>query len=849
MEIQFDKEQSFSLALNDVELNSPLHEDILYLIENLLPGDQTWIDGYWLKKWVVDSQDIMTIVPWSKYIPKEIYQNFILPFRVNNEVIDYERKELFAKLWPRIAGLNIEETVLSINIYCYENVRYTATDIRTLGPTALLKRGLGRCGEQSVLLVSLLRSVGIPARQCYVSRWSHTESNHAWVEVWAGNGWHYLGACEPEPMLDTGWFRENAARAILVQTRVGNRNYSLESVLARENTHSIVNITQNYAPTVCLQIQVCFQEKWIEGAQAQISVFNGGEFFPLHKFCTAEDGLSETFSIGLGDILLEVFWKGFCYWEIHHIQKNEQNYIRIDCELQKDLERERYFYFCPIEAVSLPELSNNLTSEKETQHKMQMKAGEIAYQAKIASFQTKIFAQKVLENSQLWGCFYQLDIEPSELYNYFHSAGCGAKKLYQAFEQLFPRFGMDLWLLLQSISEKERTFVSVFDLEDFLERAVIYKENYQNNIKIWQEYVLAPQVDFEPVCAHRRKIYNQLSCYSTELFNCQPSIKEILTWLEDHIIQENEHSFFYYRSSLPPIQSFSLKKLDKISYKILQIAVLRIFGYAARFNQSILAIEWLENGQWQNEFFSEQREKNYARLTLKNLEKFPQNTQISIGMRSAQKAIENLAYQTLYCGEVHAQESQHGETQSLANILSGPLPCGFYRLCLGLRDEKGNVRGWVNHFTLEEQQQKDIEIPVLALNSALQIYGNLNAKFLQNTETELQIYVAKDRINEPFYHLIHDMSHNEFCRQANVLFVEQDDDELDLYLRNFLDKKQIYFIAKNQATEIESAVSNWSIGSFPKILLLKGPNIVFFHCGYSRNIISQLANNIAQFLK
>ena len=60
----------------------------------------------------------------------------------------------------------------------------------------------GRCGEESTLAVSAMRSVGIPARQCYVPRWAHCDDNHAWVEVWADGDWHYLGACEPEPVLD-----------------------------------------------------------------------------------------------------------------------------------------------------------------------------------------------------------------------------------------------------------------------------------------------------------------------------------------------------------------------------------------------------------------------------------------------------------------------------------------------------------------------------------------------------------------------------------------------------------------------------------------------------------------------
>jgi len=47
-----------------------------------------------------------------------------------------------------------------------------------------------------------MRAVGIPARQVYTPRWAHTDDNHAWIEVWTGDRWHFMGACEPEAVLD-----------------------------------------------------------------------------------------------------------------------------------------------------------------------------------------------------------------------------------------------------------------------------------------------------------------------------------------------------------------------------------------------------------------------------------------------------------------------------------------------------------------------------------------------------------------------------------------------------------------------------------------------------------------------
>lgn len=74
------------------------------------------------------------------------------------------------------------EAALEVNHWCHEKVAYRPSDSRTSSPLATVLSGYGRCGEESTFTVTALRSVGIPARQCYTPRWAHTDDNHAWVE-------------------------------------------------------------------------------------------------------------------------------------------------------------------------------------------------------------------------------------------------------------------------------------------------------------------------------------------------------------------------------------------------------------------------------------------------------------------------------------------------------------------------------------------------------------------------------------------------------------------------------------------------------------------------------------------
>ena len=114
----------------------------------------------------------------------------------------------------------MKDAILEVNHWCHEKVTYRPTDGRTSSPLASVCTAYGRCGEESTFLVAALRSVGIPARQVYTPRWAHTDDNHAWVEAWADGKWYFLGACEPEPILNLGWFNESASRGMLMHTKV-----------------------------------------------------------------------------------------------------------------------------------------------------------------------------------------------------------------------------------------------------------------------------------------------------------------------------------------------------------------------------------------------------------------------------------------------------------------------------------------------------------------------------------------------------------------------------------------------------------------------------------------------------
>ena len=154
-------------------------------------------------------------MPWGDDVPEREVRHFVLPVRVNNENLDSSRNVFYEELAPRIREMSMYDAVLEVNHWCHEKAVYMPSDSRTSSPLATVKTAYGRCGEESTLLVAALRSVGIPARQVYTPRWAHTDDNHAWVEAWVDGKWCFLGACEPEPVLDLAWFNAPASRGML----------------------------------------------------------------------------------------------------------------------------------------------------------------------------------------------------------------------------------------------------------------------------------------------------------------------------------------------------------------------------------------------------------------------------------------------------------------------------------------------------------------------------------------------------------------------------------------------------------------------------------------------------------
>lgn len=273
-------------------------QDLLVLLHNTLPIS----DLYSVPETVLESYADHAIFlrknsPFCKDIPEEIFLHFVFYPRVNSEPIEDCRPFFYKMLENRVKNKSGTDAALEVNRWCGENMTYESSDDRTESPITAYFSGLGRCGEESTFAVTALRSVGIPARQIYVPWWAHCDDNHAWVEVYVDGDWHFLGACEPEPVLDRGWFLDASSRAPMACYRTFfpcNLNISV----GKRGCAYLYSVIDRYAETSPLTVRT------EPGAMVRLSVVNMSDFRTIATGFANENG-HYTINLGRGTYLAE----------------------------------------------------------------------------------------------------------------------------------------------------------------------------------------------------------------------------------------------------------------------------------------------------------------------------------------------------------------------------------------------------------------------------------------------------------------------------------------------------------------------------------------------------------------
>ncbi|MBR5103435.1 MAG: transglutaminase domain-containing protein [Bacteroidales bacterium] len=656
-------------------------------------------------------------MPWGKSVPEREMRHFVLPVRVNNENLDSARYVFYEELAPRIKGMSMKDAVLEVNHWCHEKAVYMPSDRRTSSPLATIKTAYGRCGEESTLLVAALRSVGIPARQVYTPRWAHTDSNHAWVEAWVDGDWYFLGACEPEPVLNLGWFNAPASRGMLMHTNVFGKYNGPEEIVRETALYTEINVIEHYAPeSAALQVTVVDKAgQPVEGAKVTFKIYNYSEFNSVaYKLTDAEGRTSLT--AGLGDMMIHVSKGGrFGFRKVTYGKESEVT-IALDYEKGSDIAHIDMEVVPPVENAQLPDV----TDEQRAENTRRMEYEDSLRNAYVATFYT---AQTGLEYAKTFEKkhFPDQDQRIADIL----VASRGNHTEITAFLHEADEKGVlvHAYQLLETLAQKDLRDTPKSVLDDHL--------YFDADGSL--DHVVCPRVDTELLRPYREYFKTNIpaSLADTVVNNTALFVK----WCKENLTMHDGISLRYVQ--LDPKRVWETRLADKGSREIFFVAVCRSFNVEAWMDPVTRVVKYkgADGLVYDVDFDAVEQivaPKGKLKLTYNEI-----------------PLLDDPKY------EVHFSISKYvdGEFQlqnydgSWAQLFRQPreMDCGYYMLVSGSRMSGGNVFADIEYFTIEEGETTVKELVMRDIADQIRVIGSFDSemKYMSVTPGDAEARVGK----------------------------------------------------------------------------------------------------------
>lgn len=817
-------------SIFDTQLSTKEREALQFLYAYMPIGDITDYSGEYYKNNIGIAFRAKEEMPWGNGIPEREFNHFVLPLRTNNENLDDFRTTYYEELKSRVQHLSLYDAILEVNRWCHEHANYKGSDSRTSSPMATMKTSWGRCGEESTFLVTALRTVGIPARQVYTPRWAHCDDNHAWVEAYVEGGWHFLGACEPEPVLDLGWFNEPASRALLLHTRVFGRYYGPEEVIERTANHTEINVVDNYGDTAKTTFQVVDTDGTPQAnITVEFKIYNYAEFCTVVTKQTDENG--ETWlTSGLGCMMAYAANNGMFGFQV--FKSGEDPKVTIVLDHKEGLcEHFDFDMIPPVANPKTPEVSEEMRAENNRRCTMEDSIRN-AYIGNCKQNQQQLIAQtgnkslcSLYEKS--WGNYQTL----ADFILYAEGKGQFNKALS----------------LLQNISDKDLRDVSLDVLIDHLD----YTTDQDN--EHFAPYILNPRVSNEMIRPYKQAFSKFFTEKENEAFRANPH--NLVEWVKQNITINNDLNI----RQIPmfPTGVLSARVADSHSRDIFFVAMARSIGIAAQINPVTGKVQYFDETWIPVDFEATQPvasavgflDVQYERTAIADPKYY---THFSIKKFNG-TSFDLLAYD--------AKDPGIDDGMTLSSFdHPTPLEPGYYILTSGTRLSNGTALTHSEFFTIREGETTMVNLILRQPVDAVSTIGNFNAEnrfataesgeeksVLNISGRNFYILGLLDQGSEPTTHAMQDIStfKNDFENCGlQLLFMFNDNDSYSKFkLKNFNELPSNITYGINPSVMMNEIVSNLHLShaNLPIFIIANSNNeVVFVSQGYTIGLGEQL---------
>ena len=686
---------------------TPEEREALTFMYAYMPiGDITDYSGDFYLKNIRSSFQARNEMPWGDSIPEDIFRHFVLPVRINNENLDESRMVFFDELKDRVKGLSLYDAVLEVNHWCHEKVIYTPSDGRTSSPLASVKTAYGRCGEESTFTVAALRSVGIPARQVYTPRWAHTDDNHAWVEAWVNGKWYFLGACEPEPVLNLGWFNGPAYRGMLMHTKVFGKYNGPEDVMERTDGYTEINVIDNYAPSAKAVITVTDANgKPVKDALVEFKIYNYAEFNSVARKKTDADGKC-SLSAGKGDMLVWASKDGkFGYSKVSFGKDGE-----VTIALNKkpgDVETIALDIIPPVDG-SIPA---EVTPEQKEANAKRLLEEDAIRNKYVATFYTEEKAEALAK---------ELGIDPMKTEDFMIGSRGNWMEIEKFLRETPAEKRAQAMALLDVVSAKDLRDTPASVFADHLNNTPAVQSEWFN------EYIMNPRVANEFLTPYK----------SFFAANIEPSLAKqavenpqaLVDWVKNNVSIND--ALNAQRIPIMPMGVWKSRIADKGSRNIFFVAVARSLGIPARIEPVARKIQYFKDNAWVDVDFeaavqttAKQGKVIASYQPIKALQDPKYYSHFTIA-----KVLPNGTLQTLNFERGGNVDMGLGDTWS--GLLKKPLSMdeGNYMLVTGTRMANGSVLAEIEFFNVEADKTTPIQLEMRESKDEIQVIGNFNSE-------------------------------------------------------------------------------------------------------------------------
>lgn len=752
---------------------------------------------------------------WDTSLPDDIFLDYIVFHRVNTESITFNRKLFWDKLEERVSGKSLNDAILEVNYWCAEEATYQASDDRTISAEAVYKNGIGRCGEESVFTVNALRSVGIPARQVYAHRWAHCDDNHAWVEVWINGEWKFLGACEPEEILNRGWFLFASSRAMMVNSRLfGVQNIDGELIENIGNTKAI-NQLERYAKTCCFTIKVV-NEKWqgVQNVKITYELLNYSELVPIASKWTNADG-SCSLITGKGSVFVTVCKGDKCVKRVVHLQDDIAIDINLDDAAFSSQTKEvwqNFDMYAPREAVIY---ESKLSQKQKEDGKKKFDQAVQKRLSKVARFPTK---------------------EDGEFLYFSRGNSKEIKKFLECNEledEVKDR-------LLKQLCQKDFLDIQSNILISHIKNIIKWKKHYPETI--YNQYLLNPRIDIEyltPYCdviqnclefKEFRKKLSEIGSRTSE-FYCY-----LWNWIDQNIREEKELE--YDELITTPAQLIQSKIGSLKSKKILFVAICRTLGVPARLNPITKDMEYYDGYTFRKIYGSNEENSSIGTIKLifskLQYDKWTYRQNFSIAKKTVEGNWDTLnfsgSYEKEYSFDVESGEYRIITTNRLPN---GNQLSSFLEFQV-LPNEEKEITLHLRQAKLEEMLEKVLLEPFVLYDE------NKKIENLQLDDDKKQIFIWCDIGKEPTEHIFNEIYERgeefaTFGERLNIVLYSTDDQKDTTYkkMREKVKSARILFDFSMENTNTISRKMYGDPDKLPLVLVVEKGYGIYSTNGYN----------------